>query len=556
MILFNKWWDKYERFVIKRHKVPIDDSDSSIETWKNRLYVNFLIYCFPISSIAAIPCIYISFKSGYLIIGVIDALCFSLIAFLAFTDKLSFKASKLIMLGVLYILSVLLIGYLGYMGPGVFYLFGITILSALILPIKFAYRTILANGTILGGFALFIWTKPFGISLLQGYSTEQWLAFSSNLIFFSLVLVLLIHRIFDGLQGTIFKIDLLQEKYRNIFQKSPLPMWLFDTETLKFLDVNESAISNYGYSREEFAQMTIRDIRPIEKVREIETIVAENRDAEKFFHNNIVHLKKNGKKIHVKIESSLLDFNGHHAKLVMVTDITAQLKSEQEAIKSTIKLKESEANLLAIFESSINGFVLLDINNVIKIFNSNARESVAQNYGGAEFKAGLSIFDYVEQTRMPYFNNLLNRVHNGEVVEYDRKFRRKDKTIDWIHYALTPVRNGDKVTGVCITGTDISARKKYVQTIEMQNKIFREISWMQSHLVRAPLARIMGLTALIALNTKEPDKLEMLEYLKISSDELDDIIRKITEKTFFVTGNQQISENDFLNAFQGNGAAI
>ncbi|MEI9962240.1 MAG: PAS domain-containing protein [Limisphaerales bacterium] len=42
-------------------------------------------------------------------------------------------------------------------------------------------------------------------------------------------------------------------------------MWVFDLETLAFLEVNESAIQHYGYSREEFLAMTIRDIRPPEK---------------------------------------------------------------------------------------------------------------------------------------------------------------------------------------------------------------------------------------------------------------------------------------------------
>ena len=56
-----------------------------------------------------------------------------------------------------------------------------------------------------------------------------------------------------------------EKQYRLLFQSNPNPMWVFDLETLKFLEVNEAAIQHYGYSREEFLAMTIMDIRPPEK---------------------------------------------------------------------------------------------------------------------------------------------------------------------------------------------------------------------------------------------------------------------------------------------------
>ena len=58
----------------------------------------------------------------------------------------------------------------------------------------------------------------------------------------------------------------MQEPYRLVFEKNPLPMWVFDTETLAFLAVNDAAIEHYGYSREEFLSMTADRIRPAEEV--------------------------------------------------------------------------------------------------------------------------------------------------------------------------------------------------------------------------------------------------------------------------------------------------
>ncbi len=80
--------------------------------------------------------------------------------------------------------------------------------------------------------------------------------------------------------------------------------------------------------------------------------------------------------------------------------------------------------------------------------------------------------------------------------------------------------------------SDITENLKYIKTIETQNEKFKEISWMQSHVVRAPLARIMGLIALLEINgemTAESNK--VLEYLLQSANELDTVIRDITLKT-------------------------
>lgn len=62
-------------------------------------------------------------------------------------------------------------------------------------------------------------------------------------------------------QEAVAKLIQSEEKYRTLFLKSPLPKWIYDLDTLRFLEVNEATIHNYGYSSEEFLTMTIEDIR-------------------------------------------------------------------------------------------------------------------------------------------------------------------------------------------------------------------------------------------------------------------------------------------------------
>lgn len=80
--------------------------------------------------------------------------------------------------------------------------------------------------------------------------------------------------------------------------------------------------------------------------------------------------------------------------------------------------------------------------------------------------------------------------------------------------------------------TDVTERLKYIQAIEEQNEKLREISWIQSHVVRAPLARIMGLINIIKdIKDNEEEKAMTLDFLILSANELDDVIKNITDKT-------------------------
>ena len=62
------------------------------------------------------------------------------------------------------------------------------------------------------------------------------------------------------------------EKYRTLFDANPTPMWIYDLETLRFLEVNAAAIAQYGYTREEFLARTARDIRPGQQLAQFQQL--------------------------------------------------------------------------------------------------------------------------------------------------------------------------------------------------------------------------------------------------------------------------------------------
>ena len=125
-----------------------------------------------------------------------------------------------------------------------------------------------------------------------------------------------------------------EEKYRKIFNLSPLPKWIYDLDTLRILEVNEEAVRHYGYSHEEFLTITILDVRPSEDSGFVKEVLKDltNSGAKQFGYWR--HLKKNGEIIMVDITGHPIEYNGRNARMVICRDVTVKLKAQTELIRS------------------------------------------------------------------------------------------------------------------------------------------------------------------------------------------------------------------------------
>jgi PAS domain S-box-containing protein len=122
-------------------------------------------------------------------------------------------------------------------------------------------------------------------------------------------------------------------RYRLLFKANPHPMWLYDTNTLQFLEVNDAAVHYYGYSREEFLSMSIKDIRPAEDVQGLMSYLLQTAEHDGFNESGVWrHQKKNGEIIEVEIISHTLKFNGHNAKMILSTEITKPKRTKKKKI--------------------------------------------------------------------------------------------------------------------------------------------------------------------------------------------------------------------------------
>jgi PAS domain S-box-containing protein len=120
--------------------------------------------------------------------------------------------------------------------------------------------------------------------------------------------------------------------FKSLFYRNPNPMWVYDTESLYFLAVNEAAVAFYGYTHDEFFRMTIRQIRPHEDVDDLIAAIRSN-DLASRSERVWRHLRKDGSNVFVKLVSSGVQFRGNQARLVLANDVTKQVEAESQMEK-------------------------------------------------------------------------------------------------------------------------------------------------------------------------------------------------------------------------------
>ena len=140
-----------------------------------------------------------------------------------------------------------------------------------------------------------------------------------------------------------------ESTFRLLFSSNPIPMWAYDVDTLRFLEVNNAAIEQYGYTRERFLAMTLGDIAPPPRVQPQR---AGQRQAVPAFGRLGIcrHRKADGSEIAVDAVSHRLEFQGRQAAILAALDVTEQKRAEEEvrrAKEAAEAASQAKSELLA-----------------------------------------------------------------------------------------------------------------------------------------------------------------------------------------------------------------
>ncbi|GAA4029238.1 hypothetical protein GCM10022386_11220 [Flavobacterium cheonhonense] len=450
------------------------------------------------------------------------------------------------------------------------------------------------------------------------------------------------------------KSKLSKQEYIDLFNHSPVPMWIFDADTLKFLLVNEAASNHYGFSQEDYHSMTIKNIRPKEDLAMFEEFLSYSLLTDSSLSTTLRHQKKNGDIINVKIKTTWVNFEGRKARLASAVDITNEMNTQKTLLETNTRLKMAceiasmgywtndlntseiiwSDEMYKIFETNPETFALtmdniksrfhpeerhklntatfsnFEINEIVEseqriitesgkikwilerihlirddnnlpirlegiavditnrklheqeIFESNERFKILAKatveaiidwdlindtiFYGEGFN---TMFGY--ETGVANKNLWLKNIHPDDSKRVKRDLRKATKNAQkeffnaeyrfvkangdmaYIQHKGIFIRNNDgEVARIIGAMVDLTESLENMNTIEQQNKTLKDISWTQSHVVRAPLANLLGLINLLKDNKKmgyTDDRL--IDYIGESATKLDHIIHEIVKKS-------------------------
>jgi two-component system cell cycle sensor histidine kinase/response regulator CckA len=246
-----------------------------------------------------------------------------------------------------------------------------------------------------------------------------------------------------------------------LFSSNPCPMWIYDCETLRFLEVNDAAVNTYGYSREEFMGMTVLDIRLAEDTPALLEDANQRRGG---YRNAGVwrHCRKDGSIMPVEIVTFEFQRDGHPVRLIMALDMTERRKMEEALRESEASLKTLVDNApFGIQQSQIEGNRMRTLNPaLLKMLGDYSMEEALQ----------LNVREqvYAEPKDRDRLIEVLQR--SGKIQGWETTFRRRDGS-------SVPVR----ITGSLSGGADGTPEvfSTYVEDMTQQSALEQQIRQVQ-----------------------------------------------------------------------------
>ena len=235
------------------------------------------------------------------------------------------------------------------------------------------------------------------------------------------------------------------DRYRLLFESSPAAMWIYEPGTLRFLDVNQVATRLYGFSREEFLAMTLRDVRPPSEVETLLRVQASAGTSD-WRTGSWEHRRKDGSSLHVNVASHGLSLDGREVRVAVITDLTVQRQGAD-------KLRE-QATLL---DSANDAIVVRRLDGVVTFWNRGAERS----YG---YPAQEAIGGRFQQLTSPRTETYAQAMHDltangewlGEMVHTPRGAAEIVLATRWT-YVRDPHGEASSILSI---GTDVTERKK------------------------------------------------------------------------------------------------
>lgn len=306
-----------------------------------------------------------------------------------------------------------------------------------------------------------------------------------------------------------------EERYRLLFECTPQPIWVYDEETLYFLAVNEAAIRVYGYTREEFLSMTIKNVRPSEDVPALLIKTAAGIEGP-ILTSPWRHKKKDGSVIYVEITSHPLLFGGKRARLAIATDVTERKLLDEEQKRMHASIQQSAIEWRQTFSAIDFPVLIVDLEGRIRRVNKAAQEIAESD---KEEIIGLEVNKAGSGEPWQKAAELLQGIReNGGLRTAEVKDHATGKTWSVTLYLIHEFGSlGERAILIAQDITNRTELEASLRRSEMMSLLGSLVAGV-AHEVRNPLFGISSI--LDAFETRFSDRTEYLRYTNVLRDEL------------------------------------
>jgi PAS domain S-box-containing protein len=302
-------------------------------------------------------------------------------------------------------------------------------------------------------------------------------------------------------------------KFDILFYSGTQPMWVFDVDTLRIIEVNSAAIKRYGFTKKEFLSKTIMDLRMPEDIPLVIKVLPDIRGT-KTRYREFKHVAKNGRILNVEIMSYPFMYKDLNARLVVAQNI-----DEKKEILG--RLDFTEHKLEQILEETKIGFFQLDYQSRIIYWNQASEKLIGYK---REYVKGRNLWDVFPELKGSDFYHhyewALQKLEGVQFTEYFWPVQR------WFSIDIYPVADG-----IIVTINDVTSKQRMEERLLEKIEQMSEVSFLNSHYIRKPVASLLGLTTLFNEGLLAPDEIaDTLQLIRDCALELDEIVKRINTK--------------------------
>lgn len=267
------------------------------------------------------------------------------------------------------------------------------------------------------------------------------------------------------------EVRISEEKHKILFQSSPIPKWVYSLDNFEILDVNETALKKYGYTKEEFLSMTVIDIRPKREINQLLVAKESIVEREEIIHFGLfTHCKKDGTEIKAEVSGHRFSFQGKDCMLIVAIDVT----EKENALK---ELRDNQEKLIAAQNIGRIGYFKVDLLNQKFFWSDKLFEIWGVNK--ENFKVTYeNISKTIHPDDLKQFEKVRSKaIETGTDMNLEFRVIQPDGSIKWVHERGKTVK-GETADLISFEGTvqDVTESKLLKLSLEESNQRYQYVT--------------------------------------------------------------------------------